>query len=79
MCVRYVLCAITLKRGAQSLFSIIVYSKLHKLQKIKLGGSHSCLLKCSLSEHFQAVPAKEVTKSKSRVPDNTWHATDWAD
>ena len=36
-------------------------------------------LKCSLSEQFQSVVAEEVSLSKKPlVPDNTWHATDWA-
>ena len=42
-----------------------VLQYLRKLQNIKFRNPHSRLLKCSLSEHFQAVPDEEVTKLKS--------------
>ena len=63
-----VLFAITLRRGAQSLFSIIVYSNTseatankRKTQRLSLSLAKGLII----SEHFQAVTAKEVTKSKS--------------
>ena len=55
--------AITLKRGAQSLFSIIVYSNTSETQESKLGGSR--LLKCSLSERTLAVTVEKIIRSKS--------------
>ena len=57
-----VLHAITLRRGAQSLFSIIVYSNTSEATENITRRLSLRLLKGSLSEHFQAVTANEVTR-----------------